>query len=964
MSRTDLFARGLAAFCGLVALVAASAREAPKGATLLPTGQYLTPTAAPGSTFRALNPGLKDFPDFTVGQALSEAISPDRRTLLVMTSGYNYQADPVTGAYLPADSHEYVFVFGLDKGVATQKQVLQVPNTYTGIAFAPDGAHFVVAGGIDDNVHTFTLSGSTWSEAGTPIALGHTKGGLGLAQSPLAAGIAVTADGKRAVVADMYNDSITVVDLAGRSVIADLDLRPGRSGGQQGTPGGEYPYSVQIAGNSTAYVSSMRDREIVVVDLEGSAPSVSARIAVKGNPLKMVLSKSGKRLYVGEDNTDVVSVIDTQSNRVVETIPVVAPAGLLDSVGKWRGASPNGLALSPDEDRLYVTDRGTNAVAVVALKGERHGTVGLIPTGWYPSDVAVGAAGKTLYVINSKSVPGPNPGNCLGYGAPCQPGSPIKQVVQNEYILNLAKAGFLVVPTPSGETLDALTERVAKNNAFDGGDADARDDSVMDALRERIHHVIYIVKENRTYDQILGDLRVGNGDPALAEFPRKTTPSLHALAEQFVTLDNFFDSGEVSGNGWPWSTSARESDHSAKMLPVNYAGRGGSYDWEGTNRNVNVGLTGVARIAADPLLAAPTLFPSGPDPDLFPGVGNPAAPDGPDGEVQQGYLWDAALRHGLSVRNYGFFIDLTRYSSATGPLQIPKDRAPFADGIAQATAANPNLVPLTDVYFRGFDDAYPDFYREQEWEREFEKYVAGGDLPALSLVRLMNDHTGSFSSAIDGVDTPELQIADNDYAVGRLVEALARSPYAKDTLVFIVEDDAQDGPDHVDAHRSVMYVAGPYVKQGALVSRHYTTVNLLRTITDVLGIGHLSLFDAHQPPMTDAFDLHQKDWDFKALASGLLKSTMLPLPHDAQYASELLKPTHLASYWIDRTRELDFDAEDRNDAAAYNRVLWAGLMGRKAYPAQRSGADLRAKRAHLAPVAAKAALGGTTASSD
>jgi hypothetical protein len=244
-------------------------------------------------------------------------------------------------------------------------------------------------------------------------------------------------------------------------------------------------------------------------------------------------------------------------------------------------------------------------------------------------------------------------------------------------------------------------------------------------------------------------------------------------------------------------------------------------------------------------------------------------------------------------------------------------------------------VGLTDPYFRGFDDAYPDFYREQEWEREFNGYVAGNNLPALSLVRLMNDHTGSYKSAIDGVNTPEIQVADNDYAVGRLIQAVATSPYANNTLVFVIEDDAQDGPDHVDAHRSIAFVAGPYVKQGAVVSTRYSTVNVLRTITDVLGLDHLGIFDANAAPMTDVFDLGRTSWTFKASASGLLAGTQLPVPKAAIVAAAL-QPTHTTLWWSAQTRGMDFSVEDRVDPAVYNQLLWRGLMGDKPYPQRAS----------------------------
>jgi YVTN family beta-propeller protein len=919
---------------------------APLHGTLLPTGQVLTPTAVPGSTFVTLNPGLSDLPDFVAGQAISEAMTPDHRLLAVLTSGYNNNYD-AQGKIIPADSNEYVFLFDVSGGAAVQRQVLKVPDTYVGIAFGPDGKSLYVSGGGDDELHVYTLAAGAFVEAsGSPIALGHTRGGNGLAQSAMAQGLAVTPDGKTAIVANRYNDSVTVIDLSTSTVVKEVDLRPGKSGGPSGTPGGEYPSAVAVVG-SLAYVTSERDREIVIVDVsKPSSAAVAGRIPVEGNPNKMVVDAKGHALYVASDNADLVSVVDLtgrHKNQVTRTIATLAPAWV--HAGKYKGASPNGLALSPDQRFLYVTNRGTNSVAMVELPS--GSVVGLLPTAWYPSDVAVSADGTTLYVANLKSVPGPNPGNCLGYQTvPCPvAGSPVT-FAPNEYIENLNKGGLGTLPLPRRAAVrDALTLQVAANDGFLGGEV-GRDERLMNALRERVHHVIYIIKENRTYDQVLGDLGKGNGDASLAEFPRATTPNFHAAASGFVTLDNFHDTGEVSGNGWPWSTAARESDAGAKMLPVNYAcspeggpscaaGRGGSYDWEGTNRNVNVGLTGMARLAADPLSA-------GLDADTLPGTGNVAAPDGPDGELQQGYLWDAALRAGLTVRNYGFFVDLTRYRLEGTPYQayqIPRARPPFTKtgttpDPKQAYAANPELAPLTDPYFRGFDDAYPDYYREQEWESEFETYVANGNLPALSLVRFMADHTGSYGSAIDGVNTPEIQVADNDYAVGKLLEAVARSPYAGDTLVFVVEDDAQDGPDHVDAHRSTAFVVGPYVKQGAVVSHHYTTVNLLRTITDVLGIDHLGMFDAHQRPMTEVFDLGARSWTFKATPSGLLAGTQLPIPSSAFTAG--LIPTHDASYWAARTAGLDFSAEDRVDPALYNRILWEGLMAGKAYPKART----------------------------
>jgi hypothetical protein len=464
------------------------------------------------------------------------------------------------------------------------------------------------------------------------------------------------------------------------------------------------------------------------------------------------------------------------------------------------------------------------------------------------------------------------------------------------------------------------------------------------------------VKENRTYDQILGDLDKGNGDPSIVVYPRPITPNWHALADQFVDLDNFYDSGEVSGDGWNWSTSARAADTIEKTEPVNYAGRGLNYDYEGTNRNVNVGFAAPAdRAIADPAM---NTLPASVANNLLLGTGDVSAPDSPEGEAGAGYLWDSALRAGLSVRNYGFFIDLTPYQIPVNVGGIPNTiRDPFASGTPVSIATKGVLRPVTDVFFRGFDDSFPDFYRVNEWQREFDQFEKDGNLPNLEFVRVMNDHTGRFSTSIDGVNTPELDTADNDYAVGRIVEKVAKSKaYSGNTLVFVIEDDAQDGPDHVDAHRSIAFVAGPYVKQGAVVSTRYTTVSMIATIVDILGMEHLGMYDALQRPMTDAFSKGAKKWDFNSIVPEILRTTQLPLP--AANAKNSLKkealsafyakPRRDAAYWTAKTVGFNFAQPDRIDPAKYNLILWQGLAGDAVpYPTARSGRNLSKKRGAL-----------------
>jgi DNA-binding beta-propeller fold protein YncE len=897
---------------------------------IAPSGIRLTPTAAAGAAFVRLNPGLRDFPHYVAGQAVTTTTSPDGNTLLILTSGYN-QLRNRAAKVIAADSEEYVFVYDVGHHPPGRPQVLRVPNTYMGIAFAPDGRHFYVSGGVDDDVHVFERKRGAWSEdTAALIRLGHPAG-KGLKTPPEVAGLAVSADGSRLVAANFYDDSLSVVPLAGglpAGAALEVSLQPG-----EGRAGGTYPYWVTIKGNRTAYVSSMRDREIDVVDLESPKPAVVARIPVQGNPNRMVLNHAGSRLYVASDNADVVSVIDTAADRVLNVTRTIAPPSLMAPGAYFHGVAPNSLALSPDESRLYVTNGGENAVAILTLGAGAPRVAGLIPTGYWPNSVSVSADGKTLYIVNGKSVPGPNAGWCADndYDAARH----VHCSGSNRYILQLSKAGFLTLPAPSAHDLAELTRTVAANDHLYVTE-DAEDQRVMSALHQRIRHIIYIVRENRTYDQLLGDLRVGNGDPRLAEFGRAITPNAHALALSFVTLDNFYDAGEVSGNGWPWSTSAMESDNGAKDMPVYYAQRGLSYDVEGTNRDVDVAIGSLAeRKKEEPG------YPN--DPDLLPGTADVAAPDGPEGGYQQGYLWDAAMRAGLAVRNYGFMLDLKPYDNPIhSPPLLP---LPFTSRTRIAFPANRQLAPVTDPYFRGFDTRFPDYFREAEWKREFDRYVANGNLPALSLVRLMRDHLGDFTESIDGLTTPEAQVADNDFAVGRLVEAVAHSPYADSTLIIIIEDDAQDGADHVDAHRSVCFFAGPYLKRHAVVSERYSTVNVLATIEDILGLGHLSIYDAYQRPMAAVFDLQHKDWDYRAIE---------PAPFAAAFTGGQQPPDPAAfrfkrspAYWARVTRGMQWGKEDENPAPLIERIYWEGLHPGVPYPSVRSGKDLSQGRAAL-----------------
>jgi hypothetical protein len=492
---------------------------------------------------------------------------------------------------------------------------------------------------------------------------------------------------------------------------------------------------------------------------------------------------------------------------------------------------------------------------------------------------------------------------------------------------------------PSGDELAHLTRLVARNNVY--SESTARDERTMAFVRSKIKHVIYIIKENRTFDQILGDLGNGSdGDPSLAVFGEAITPNFHPMARNFVTLDNFLDTGDASMDGWSWSLQGRATSTSSLTQNINYSNvdRGLSYITEGANRNVPAGLPVPVRIGVfGAAYTAPLAGQPGGANNALPGTGDIAASDAPFGAAK-GYIFDAVLAAGGTVRNYGFL------TFNVGPVTVngqPVTNA-GAVGIQQVVPLNPTMFEpgITDVYFRGFDNVYPDVYRFNECKREFDAYVKNGNLPTMETVRLMHDHTGNYDTAISGVNTPETQQADNDLAVGKLVEAIAGSPYAKDTLIFVIEDDSQDGPDHVDSHRTTAYIVGPYVKKQAVVSTHYTSVNWLRTMEDVLGLQHLNLNTAYQPPMSEVFDTSSDGtWTFTAEASTILKTTTVasadiggePLRFAA---GPVIRPKHDAAYWVAKTKGFDFSVADRAPAALYNKVLWEGLMPGKPYPAQ------------------------------
>ena len=958
-----------------------------------PPGLFITPTVLPHAVQQDLNPSLElpyfatNYPNFVAGQAVKAAVSPDGNTLAILTAGMNSlyfpnNCEPATpncnvGKVDVAASTQFLFLYdvsGANKASPVLKQVIQQSNSHVGLAWAPNSQTLYAAGGCDDAVYAYSNNGGTFALS-AKISLGHAPNGcvsnaanqtgLGLGVEPNVAGLAISADGKTLVAANNYNDSISVIDTATATVRYEYDLRPfATSGAAAGTKGGTFPFSVAMDG-AIAYVGCDRDREVVAVNVGVSGGAFVARIQLDGNPNGMTLSADGATLYVAQDNQDQVAVIDTASNKITHKIDTRGPEHL-GFPRNTTGAAPTTVTINPANKTLYAVNAGSNSIAVIPLTGHDTGhTVGLIPTAYDPTDVAFSADGSWMYIINGKSDTGPN--SLYGYGnmgaikfnqidppeTNAQESAELNS--NNQYQFQLEHASLVSAQVPDKGDLWDLTSHVAANNGYSSQISD-HDEETMEFLHSKIKHIIYVVKENRTFDQILGDLGNGsNGDPSLALFGEPVTPSFHRMAREFVTLDNFMDPGDGSMDGWSWSMRGRVTNTETITQQENYArvNRGLSYEGEGQNRNIPANLNSVAGrdFFFDPTGATTpysnrTASLKGGTANILAGDGDHAATDGPTG-YQQGYIFNAVLNAGGTVRNYGWMAN-TPGNGTDNPANIQTGNPlsdPFAAKVIQTTTANQLLYEhgFWDPYFRAYDQSYPDVWRFSEWNREFQQFVANGNLPSLEMIRgLSHDHTGNFGSALGGVNTPELEQADNDYAVGLLVQTVANSPYAKDTLVIVIEDDSQDGADHVDSHRATTYFVGPYVKKHAVVSTSYSQRNVLRTIEDILGTEHINLNTYYARPMADAFDSHSDGkWSFSALASTLLAPILTkpvaPIaqggglgldPNTVQFAKgPALKPTHDAQYWAAKTKGFDFSGEDRVPKELYNKILWEGIKG-------------------------------------
>jgi YVTN family beta-propeller protein len=703
----------------------------------------------------------------------------------------------------------------VDRNTGSVTQTIAQPAAFIGLTFSPDGKMLYASGGNDDVVYLYRWSGERATEDGK-IVLRAKKDSKSSGTS-YPAGLACSPSGRFLYAAENLGDSVVVIDASRRHIV-------------QRVLTDSYPYAV-IADAHRLYVSCWGDQTVNVFPIRANGTlGKLSRIVVGRHPSALLLS--GNRLFVTSSTTDSISVVDTRTSKVAKTFSDAPPAG------PHEGSTPNALAISADGKRLFVAEADNNAVA---LFDTTSGTLlGRVPTDWYPA--ALARVGDDVIVVNAK-----------GRGTQANPGR-VQPDRKNppgnrDYILGQVEGTLMSLSANvSARQLSRFTQRVVKANGWD---------RTRNAQRyPPFKHVIYIIKENRTYDQVFGDMPEGDGDRSLVYFDENVSPNHHALARRFGLFDRFFVNAEVSADGHLWSTSAYAGEYVNKTMPSQYSSRGRTYDYNGVNRG---------RLVAD-------------EDDVASPVG---------------YLWDLAITGKISLRNYGEFV-VEGKEVGRKETFIPTKRA---------------LASRTCLDFPTFDLSIPDQKRVDVWMSEFNRYVADGNLPALQIMSLPNDHT---SGTAPGKPTPRAYMADNDLGLGRMVEAVSKSPFWRDTVFFVLEDDAQNGPDHVDAHRSVLLVISAYNKPG--VGHRFTnTTDVLATIEEILGLDSLSQFDHYGRPLREIFASTADLTPYAATKPGVSMDEKNP-PH------------------VKAAARLDFSRPDAVDDDQFNRILWRAIKGNVPYP--------------------------------
>ncbi len=763
------------------------------------------------------------------------AIEPKGRFAAVLLAGYT--------------AHEVIGV-DLSTGVVTSRAPLK--QTFYGLTLSRDGHTLYCSGAGEETVHRFSFAEGVITN-GAEIRI-HDKKLRGVPS-----GLALDRAEKKLFVANVMGDEVSEVMLGAEHVVTDISVgtQPAQLSESPVKPSADfeteaadkraeaalfgndpnhsYPYACCLDDkHHRLYVSLWAQAAVSVVDSESG--KVLGRWQTEEHPCEMALTRNGKLLYVANANRNTVTVIDTANGKTLETIW----AAFFPNAPE--GSTPNSLALSPDEKTLYVANANVNAVAVFDVSSRRHSTsAGFIPVGWYPTSVRVTPDGKHLVVANGKGA---------------APHSNIPSPSSKGYIGTLYHGTLSMIDLPDGANREAQMARWTRTafactplkaeNVIAAAPSPGNPIPAKLGDPSPIKYVIYIIKENRTYDQVLGDIKSGNGDEKICLFPEKVTPNHHKLTRDYVLLDNFYAESEVSASGHEWSMGAYCNDFVEKTWPQNY----------GHNRDGK--------------------FPY-PAEGSFP-IASPSA----------GYLWDRAREAGVSYISYGEFITTSQAASKPGKARVKSLEGHF------------------DPMYRGFDLGFSDLARADRFISEYKRLGAAGQMPRLQIVRLPNDHT---HGATVNFPIPSAYVAQNDLALGRIVEAVSQSKFWPQTAIFIVEDDAQNGSDHVDAHRTVAMIASPYARHGVTDSTMYSTTSMLRTMELILGLKPMSQFDAAARPMYESF---QAEPDLRPYE---------PLP--AQINIE--EKTRPAAYGSNV--KMNFAVEDAADDYLLNEIIWKSVRG-------------------------------------
>ncbi len=772
-----------------VYLPAQTLQEIESQSVSLPNGWRLTPVGKQLS--------LGDLP-------LNIAVSPSKKLAAITNNG---------------ESDQTIQLVDVEREVILDSII--IGKAWLGLTFSDNGKYLYASGGNDNIIIRYAIRNNRLS------VLDSIRIGKAWPVRISVAGIALDDSKNRLYAVTKENNSLYILDTKSKKVVSQYSLD------------GE-GYTCLLSPNyKLLYISCWGCDKVIAFDTD--LQKITGSIAVGDNPNDLCITRDGKYLYVANANDNSVSVIDTHQKKVIETLnSALYP-------GSPSGSTTNSVALSSDEKTLYIANADNNCLAVFDVsKPGSSISKGFIPTAWYPTCVRI--AKDKILISNGKGLSshanpyGPNPtrkGDIVVYRVAGK-----EQKIKEQYIGGLFRGTLAILNTPDESQMALFSKAVYNNTPYnkntelvsEGVKGNPIPMKVGDS--SPIRYIFYIIKENRSYDQVLGDLSEGNGDRSLVLFGENITPNQHALVREFVLLDNFFVNGEVSADGHNWTMGAYATDYLEKNWPTNYGGRGGEYPGEGSIEIAN---------------------------------------------NKNGFLWDNCKRNGISYRTYAEFMGEKK----------------------------PNIPVLKDhfcPFYTSWDLSVRDTVRFRQWKRDFDSLLAIDVLPRFNSLRFGNDHTEGLKL---NRPTPFAHVADNDLAVGLFVDYLSHSRVWKNSLVIIVEDDAQNGPDHVDAHRSTAYLAGGYVKQGFVDHTVYTTASLIRTIELILGLPPMSQYDAPAVPLWRCMNNTADHPAFTVRPSNV----DLNLKNLAQ------------NTWQIKSQRFDFTKEDMVSDAEFNEVIWKAVKG-------------------------------------